>query len=125
MITIIDDNIVLTGESVITEETQNSIIKYIVFTATSVSETSELTVTITPAWVQLEWDVSVTMVRCIRDADGKTYAIRIECQKFYVTDQSEKKRKVKIDGMVYTNNPLVKAPVHETFDLTGCVGWNA
>ena len=125
MITIEDDYVVLTGESVITADTGNSLIRYIVFTATSVSETSELNVTITPEEIESEWDVSVNLVKCVRDVSGKTYAIRIECPKFTVDDPNKKTRKVKVDGVIYTNIPSVYSPVHETFTVTGCVDWNA
>ena len=123
MITIEDDYVVLTGESVITAETQNSVIRYIVFTASSISNTSELNVEITPD--NVEWNVSVTLVKCVKDESGKTYAIRIECPKFTADDPNEKTRKVKVDGIVYTSIPSIYSPVHETFTMTGCVDWNA
>lgn len=122
MITIEDDYVVLTGESVITAETQNSVIRYIVFTASSISNTSELSVDITPDSVS--WNVSVTLVKCVKDESGKTYAIRIECPFFLVEHPEETVRMVKIDGVIYTSNPQVYSPVHETFTMTGCVDWN-
>lgn len=123
MITIEDDYVVLTGESVITAETQTSVIRYIVFTASSISNTSELNVEITPD--NVEWNVSVTLVKCVKDESGKTYAIRIECPFFLVEHTEETVRRVKVDGIIYTSSPQVYSPVHETFTMTGCVDWNA
>jgi len=124
MITIVNDDIVLTGGSVLTADTENSAVRYIVFTATSVSETSGLNVTITPEDASSTWGASVTLVKCTNDESGKTYAIRIECPFFSVASQEEKVRKVKVDGVVYTNLPSVYSPVHETFTVSGCVDWN-
>lgn len=125
MITIEDDYVVLTGDSVITADTENSAVRYIVFTATSIDETSELNIIITPEDVASEWGASVTLVKCKKDESGKTYAIRIECPFFQTEDPEERIRKVKVDGIIYTKNPLVYSPVHETFTFTGCVDWNA
>lgn len=115
--TIQDDNIQLTGERVLSAETNNSVIRYITFTASSVSESSVLTYSVD---TQEEWNVSVSLVRCINDTSGKTYAIRIECPFFTVGDMSLITRTVTVEGYVYTNIRSIFSSVYETFSVTGC-----
>lgn len=116
--TIINDNIDLTGNRVLTAQTSNSVIRYITFTATSVSENSVLTYRTD---TEEEWNVSVSLVRCTKDTSNKTYAIRIECPFFTVSDPANKTREVIVEGYVYTNIQSVFSSVYESFRVTGCV----
>jgi hypothetical protein len=116
--TIINDNIDLTGDRVLTAQTSNSVIRYITFTATSVSESSVLTYRTD---TEEEWNVSVSLVRCTKDASNKTYAIRIECPFFTVSDPANKTRDVIVEGYVYTNVQSVFSSVYESFRVAGCI----
>lgn len=115
--TIIDDNIELTGERIITAETNNTVIRYITFTATSVSETSELSYRTS---TEEEWDVLVSLVRCTDDEQGRTYAIRIECPFFLASSIEDKIRDVIVEGYIHTNVHAIFSYVYEVFQITGC-----
>lgn len=115
---IVDDNIELTGERIITAETNNTVIRYITFTATSVSETSVLSYRTS---TEEEWDVLVSLVRCTNDKQGKTYAIRIECPFFITNSIEDKIRDVIVEGHIHTNVHAISSYVYEVFQVTGCV----
>ena len=117
--TITDDNVTLTGDRVITIDIKgNFIAKYITFTASSVSENSELDVSTD---INSDfWNVQVDIVRCVNDPEGKTFAIRVICPYYYVLKNDVNVRTVRIDGTIYTNNPNIYSNVHEEITIIGC-----
>jgi hypothetical protein len=118
---VLDDDVRLTGGRVITGETESTVIRYITFTATSVSEQSELTHYVVN--YTGDWNVSVSLVRCTKDTSGKTFAIRVECESFLVGPEGP--RELVIEGTIYTNSQNVYSPVLETIIVSGCAPYDA
>lgn len=115
---IYDDDIILTGERIITVESETSVTKYIVFTATSVSDSSTIITTINPIG---DLNYKVDVVHCIYDTSLNTYAIRIKCPFLYTSNPDEIYRVLNVDGVIYTEDMKHKTNVHEMFTITGCL----
>ena len=121
MITIIDDNVNLNlaVNNVITTVNVTSVVKYIIFTATSVSSLSEVYF---DNGGYTDWPVQVALVHCTYDQSGKTYAIRVTCPFYSDTSVHQPKRVVMVYGTIYANNPLMYTQFNFEVDIYGCGG---
>ena len=116
---IIYDDVTLTGEQVITKDVKDvSVTTYFVFTASSISEASE--VTISTDVNDAEWEPTVAIVMCTDDTTNQTYAIRVICPYFSTTRGDTNVRTVTVDGTIYTNNSNIFSPVHVVVLMSGC-----
>lgn len=114
---ILEGDIRLSENNYTTSATDNSVIVYIPFTSTSVSEESNLSYRVD---YDVNWDVSISLVKCIRDASGKTYAIKVVCPSFLISVEGGSVRTITIEGTIRTNSPDVFSNVEETIRVRGC-----